>query len=285
VIVNERLDLPVFECISSPDPRLNKRPARAHGFYDAKRIKPSPEWDLVGVRSGEASGISGLDIDPKGEAWYRENFDALPLTRAHETQRRGVHLLFKHAPGLGCSTERIALGVDVKAQGGYFIWWPRQGLPFEDHPICGWPDWLLKEALTRKPSEGKPSAYKRTASPPSTPYADLPSFTLEPTISVQLRSKYLLQTLEHAQPGERHRCILWVSCRFGNMWGERKIEPDVAERLVFSASRSLFPEGRSDVLRTIRDGLKIGREEWRQAEKQARAERKRARDMTQGGME
>src|SRR5262249_34811209 len=73
-------------------------------------------------------------------------FDALPQTRAHET-RRGLHLLFRHAPGLRCSTGRIAEGIDVRADGGFIIWWPREGLPFEDHPLCEWPDWLLKEAM------------------------------------------------------------------------------------------------------------------------------------------
>jgi hypothetical protein len=141
-------NLPVFECISSPDPKLNKRPATKHGFHDARLIEPSARWGLCGVRAGDGS-IDCLDIDPAkgGDRWYRENFDALPLTRAHESQRRGVHLLFKHAPGLRKSTSKIAPGIDVLADGGYFIWWPREGLPFEDHALSEWPDWLLAEAM------------------------------------------------------------------------------------------------------------------------------------------
>jgi hypothetical protein len=104
------------------------------------------------VRSGAESGVDVLDIDPEkgGDRWYEENFDAVPLTRAHATQRDGVHLLFRHAPGLRSSVSRIALGVDVRADGGYFIWWPRQGYPYEVHPVCEWPDWLLKEAMGEK---------------------------------------------------------------------------------------------------------------------------------------
>jgi hypothetical protein len=141
-------ELPVFECISSPDPTLNKRPATKHGFHDARPIEPAPQWGLCGVRAGDGS-VDCLDIDPAkgGDRWYRQNFDALPWTRAHESQRRGVHLLFKHAPGLRKSRSKIAPGVDVLADGGYFIWWPRQGLPFEDHALCEWPDWLLAEAM------------------------------------------------------------------------------------------------------------------------------------------
>src|SRR5262245_42371713 len=110
-------DLAVFPCIASPDPKWNKRPATRNGFYDARKVEPSPRWELVGVRAGEASGVDCLDVDPAkgGDRWYSQNYDALPTTRAHETQRGGVHLLFRHAPGLGSSTSRIASGVDVRA--------------------------------------------------------------------------------------------------------------------------------------------------------------------------
>jgi hypothetical protein len=141
-------NLPVFECIRSPDPRLNKRPATEHGFHDARLVEPRKEWGLCGVRAGDGS-VDCLDIDPAkgGDRWYEMNFDALPLTRANESQRKGVHLLFKHAPGLRKSTSKIAPGVDVLADGGYFIWWPREGLPWEDHELCEWPEWLLREAM------------------------------------------------------------------------------------------------------------------------------------------
>jgi hypothetical protein len=40
-----------------------------------------------------------------------------------------LHLIFQHAAGLRCSAEKIAAGVDVRAIGGYVIWWPAAGLP------------------------------------------------------------------------------------------------------------------------------------------------------------
>jgi hypothetical protein len=58
-----------------------------------------------------------------------------------------MHLLFRHAEGLRCSTSRVAPGVDVKADGGYAIYWPREGFAVEDRPLCEWPDWLLREAM------------------------------------------------------------------------------------------------------------------------------------------
>ena len=132
--------LPIFPC------NLAKEPLTAHGFKDAKRGAKWKAWPLVGFPTGAKSGFDVLDIDPSGREWFDANYDALPTTRVHETQR-GLHLLFKHAKGLGCSSGKIAEGIDVRADGGYAIWWPSTGRPIEDAPICEWPDWLLKEAM------------------------------------------------------------------------------------------------------------------------------------------
>ena len=120
----------------------DKSPMTLHGFKDARHA----EWQspLVGVPTGEVNGFDVLDVDPKGEAWL--NGVELPLTRCHWT-RRGRHFLFRHAAGLRNSEGRIAPGVDVRAEGGYVIWWPRQGFRVDSRPLCEWPGWLLKEAM------------------------------------------------------------------------------------------------------------------------------------------
>jgi len=100
---------------------------------------------LVGAPTGERNGFDVLDIDPNGAGWYDANRAQLPLTLAQQTPR-GLHLYFRHAPGLRCSTGRIAPGVDVRAEGGYVIHWRREGLPFEEHPLAEWPEWLLDAA-------------------------------------------------------------------------------------------------------------------------------------------
>src|SRR6516164_2566451 len=111
----------------------DKRPLTPHGFKDARRNADTSGWPLVGIPTGAVNGLDVVDIDPDGLRWYRLEFDALPQTRAHFT-RRGLHLWFKHVEGMGCSTGRIAPGVDVKGDGGYVIDWSREGLPFEDWP-------------------------------------------------------------------------------------------------------------------------------------------------------
>jgi Bifunctional DNA primase/polymerase, N-terminal/Primase C terminal 2 (PriCT-2) len=130
-----------FPCNPDKTPRQKEWQRGVVQYMSWKRA------ELVAAPTGERNGFDVLDIDPKGAGWYDANFDALPTTRAHQTRRDGVHLLFRHAPGLRGSVEKIALGVDVRAEGGYAIWWPREGFAVEDHPLTEWPDWLLAEAM------------------------------------------------------------------------------------------------------------------------------------------
>ena len=135
----------------------NKAPATPHGFRDATR---DPEavaalWrrhpgKLVGVVTGEPSGIAVLDLDHRhgGSAWFATHRDRLPKTRVHRTRSRGLHFLFRHHDGLRCSAGRIGPGVDVRAEGGFIIWWPAVGLAvLDDAPLADWPAWLAELAL------------------------------------------------------------------------------------------------------------------------------------------
>jgi hypothetical protein len=78
-------ELPCFPC------RDDKRPATPFGFKNATcdydtlcqlwRRYPGP---LIGVPTGETSGLDILDIDPRhgGESWFAEHKHRLPPTRA-----------------------------------------------------------------------------------------------------------------------------------------------------------------------------------------------------------
>jgi Bifunctional DNA primase/polymerase, N-terminal len=100
--------------------RPDKRPLRK-AWQDTAIRAHAEEWPLVGVPTGAANGFDVLDIDPIGRGWYDANFDALPSTQAHDTPR-GLHLLFRHVLGLRSRTS-IVPGVDVRADGGFVIWW------------------------------------------------------------------------------------------------------------------------------------------------------------------
>ena len=75
-------------------------------------------------------------------------------------------MLFRSAPGLRSSASRIAAGVDVRADGGYVIWWPREGLAVDDAPLCEWPEWLLKEARGEARRSGLTDPNKKKPLPP-----------------------------------------------------------------------------------------------------------------------
>src|SRR6516165_10658793 len=146
--------LHIFPC------KADKTPACEHGFDDAVADQAgidrlwSAVWQrnrataLIGVATGVISGIAVIDIDPRrgGDKWLFENLDRLAKTRAHETQSFGQHLIYRHLPGLRCSRDAIAPGVEIKADGGYAIWWPSHGCRVLcEGPVAMFPAWLMAE--------------------------------------------------------------------------------------------------------------------------------------------
>jgi len=131
----------------------NKAPFIRGGFRaastDLDRVMAMftrPGATLIGVPTGATNGFAVLDIDKKsgGLLWYEANKHRLPVTFTYQTRSGGLHLWFRHKPGLRCSAGLIAPGVDVRADGGYAIWWPANGFPvLSDAPMTDWPDWLV----------------------------------------------------------------------------------------------------------------------------------------------
>ena len=149
----EEYDLPVFPC--KPD----KKPYTEHGFHDAsKSIDQIEVWwhiytdALIGIPTGAASHILVVDIDPEGEDWYAEHIEELAATRVHQT-KRGHHLLYK-MPALDIrnSASLLAPGVDVRAEGGYIIWWPAHGMEAvgDLQDLKEPPPWLMERLLKPK---------------------------------------------------------------------------------------------------------------------------------------
>ncbi|MFL5256619.1 MAG: bifunctional DNA primase/polymerase [Rhodopila sp.] len=120
--------------------------------------------DLIGVATGEMSGIDVLDIDIKHETavrWWAAASKKIPPTRTFRTNGGGWHVYFRHAPGVRNNTSKLAHGVDVRGDGGYAVHWFSDGCECLDHaPIAPWPDWLLECVLWEPP---------RQLSPPSPP--------------------------------------------------------------------------------------------------------------------
>jgi hypothetical protein len=138
--------LAAFPCIQH-----NRKPCfGSRGVHDATS-DPAKIAELfwryggtaIAVAMGQVNNIDLFDIDPRhgGHQFFEENAYRIPLTRTHKTPRGGLHLFFRHVPGL--SNREIAPGVDIKTTGGYAVWHPANGFPIlHEGPIAPWPQWL-----------------------------------------------------------------------------------------------------------------------------------------------
>lgn len=229
--------LPCFPC------HFDKKPATPRGYKNATsaresiielwRCYPGP---LIGVPTGGLSGLDVLDIDPRnaGDAWLGRHKVRLPVTRVHQTRGGGFHLFFQHESGLRSSAGRIAAGVDVRADGGYIIWWPCVGLPvISEVPVAPWPNWLLRQQL--------PSAPRRISSRIRVPDDH--------------ELMHLIRLIARAREGERNNLTFWAACRAGEMVASGMLKADAAVGLIAeAATRSGLP--RPEAERTVWSGIR-----------------------------
>jgi hypothetical protein len=187
------------------------------------------------VRTGDASGIDLLDLDRKhreATEWWTAHRDSLPATRVHRTRSGGLHLFFQHAPGMRCSASRIAPGVDVRGDGG---WWPIAGLPVpRDAPLAPWPEWLRIQLFS-----------------PQRPVA------LRATVPDRHALARLVRLVAGAREGERNGLTYWAACRAGEMVATGLFDADAAVALITeAATRARLP--RVEAERTACSGIRTG---------------------------
>lgn len=131
---------PVFPCR-----RTDKSPHTVHGFKEATQSEQQirawwARWPdaLVGVPTGEASKLVLVDYDQYkqdalSDAWIADHIDLLLSARIHTTRRGGKHYFFRSIEKRFKSLNGAALAgvkrsaIDIKADGGYAIWWPFHG--------------------------------------------------------------------------------------------------------------------------------------------------------------
>jgi len=122
-----------------------KSPLTKNGFKDAtqdeaqiRRFWAAHPDALVGVPTGSRTGLAVIDFDTSkagvaAQEWLSENQGALLSTRVHQTGggSGGRHYLFKLPPGVKIrGGANVVLGkvkrdgLDIRAEGGYIIWWP-----------------------------------------------------------------------------------------------------------------------------------------------------------------
>ena len=131
---------------------------------------------LIGVPTGAASGRDVLDLDPRhgSDAWEQANQNRIPATLIQETRSGGKHIVFLHQPDLRCSAGALAPGCDVRADGGYVIWWRAAGCPvWLDEAPMPWPSWMLAGLASRPAATAEPRDAASLAPPSAAAVVDL----------------------------------------------------------------------------------------------------------------
>ena len=218
--------LPVFPVST------DKNPVTRTGFKAAstdpaavRRMFRHPAAALIGLPTGQASGVDVLDIDPRhgGNEWLAENRHRLPATRTHRTRSGGLHYLFAHTDGVRNSAGRIAPGIDARGAGGYAIVPCSPGYSVElAAPIAEWPSWLLVPGLVLPPAPV----------PSTVPIGSVPAEPISDKRAAAYVDK-LLRTLGRAKDGEKHYVLLRVGRALGGVAEAAGItDSDAVERLV-----------------------------------------------------
>lgn len=139
-------EFPVFPCDE------NKRPVCSGGFKAATqdpdeivRLFSIKGAALIGIPTGEASGLSVIDIDVRdgkqGLEWEKKNAEILGLTKKAKTQSDGRHYYYNHKDGIR-NRKGIDGCVDIRGDGGYVI-----------HPASDGYEWLNDEDFADFPSD------------------------------------------------------------------------------------------------------------------------------------
>jgi len=231
------------------------------------RLYPGP---LIGVPTGEVNGFDVLDVDaykPTAALWHRENMGRIPPTRMHETKNGGHHYLFQHVTGLGCSARLLAHGVEVKADGGYVVWWVEKGFGFVDAPIAPWPEWSLAK-LQNRTREDDDAALREALAQIEVRGADedwVDEMRVDPG-SPEARHALASLTkdvgdLASARPGERNIVLNAVAFSMGQQVINGWITlTKTCEWLISGAEKCklIRDDGRQSVERTILSGLAAG---------------------------
>lgn len=223
---------PVFPLAADKRPAISKKEGGA-GFHDAsldpetiRRLFNHRRAELIGIPTGQASGLDVLDIDTKHDAaraWLIAARPRLPATRIYQTRSGGFHLLFRHAPGVRNSESVIARGVDTRGDGGYFALWFGAGYPCLDHSQpSDWPEWLL-ETLFYEPPAAPVQQRKKVA-----------AFVDDGGSAGRIMAA-ALRELSRAAEGSRHSTLRAAACTLGGVIDALHMSRSRAEELLLDA--------------------------------------------------
>lgn len=164
--------------------RKPKSPLTEHGFEDATQ-EPSQiiYWHgqfpdcLWGVPTGSRTGLIVIDYDTEkadeaAREWLTAHSEALLATRSHSTVSGGRHYLFRsrerYSSGVSVTLGGVKRqGLDIRAEGGYIVWWPLEGMNVTGDAVDLPPDLLagrgIESRVLRPLSAIAPQSWGREA--------------------------------------------------------------------------------------------------------------------------
>jgi hypothetical protein len=222
---------PVFPCGWESKAPTRPKSKGGNGFKDATRDPDEiaelwRRWygGLIGIATGEVSGIDVLDIDVKHEIatkWWNAASKRVPPTRIYRTRSGGLHIYIQHAAGITNTQSKLAHGVDSRGDGGYAIYWFAAGFECLDHsPIAPWPTWL-RDCLLWQP-----------------PKVVLPAAVMSPRHADKAISG-IIRHVATAREGERHKSLFWAGCRLRERVEAGQLSQHEATALLANAARSV----------------------------------------------
>ena len=210
----------------------------------------------IAVRTGAASGLVVIDIDPDhgGEDSLRSVQAAhgqLPPGRAIRTGSGGRHLYFAH-PGDVVPNDagrRLGSGLDIRGDGGYVIAPPSLHVTGGRYAVAGrggeipdLPDWLLDLVRKREPP-----------TPPTRPARNVE----HGDAWARAAAAGELDELRHAAPGIRNSTLNRVSFKLGQIIGAGLLDQAEIEQSLVDAGLAVGL-GEREAVRTVRSGLSAG---------------------------
>jgi hypothetical protein len=237
---------PVFPCGDDKAPCISKREG-GNGFHDAslepaqiKRLFAHPRASLIGIPTGEISGIDVLDIDTKHDMaskWWEVASKSVPPTRIYRTRSGGFHVYFQHTGGISNTQSKLAYGVDTRGDGGYIVYWYAAGFECIDHTApAPWPTWL-RDCVQWQPAK-----------------VELPGKVHAPEYADKAIEAVLRQ-IEAAREGERNRLLFWAGTKLAERIHLGQITKTEAQALLLARALSAgLP--RIEASRTVASALK-----------------------------
>ena len=221
----------VFPCGWESKAPTRPKSEGGNGFKDATRDPDEiaelwRRWpgELIGIVTGQASGINVLDIDAKHPIalkWWEAASKRVLPSRTFRTRGGGFHVYFQHAPGICNTQSKLAHGVDSRGDGGYAIFWYAAGFECLNHsPPAPWPTWLRDCLLWQH----------RTVVPPA---------NVTSPKHVDKAIEGVLRHVSTAREGERNAVLFWAGCRLAERISTRQIASSEATNLLINAAKSI----------------------------------------------